>query len=104
MSSPSPVIKWLQWPHYQALLVVILIIVFSGVDKLMPRNDEFFDADAGPWIMATAMVFSFILLNVLMALREKSVRTYWGRSVIFSVGPTGIQLSLVLSPDRKPHR
>src|SRR5688500_9386236 len=73
-------------PLHQAAIIVALIIVLTLVDNFMPHDDEFFKANAGPWIVSTAMVLLFIVINTVVALRIDFIVPYWTFSVACFVG------------------
>ncbi len=86
MSQPNRLVTIFQKPAYQALLVVSLIVLLTGMDSLMPHDDTFFKVNAGPWIVSTAMVLLFILINTIVALRIDNITPYWIQSVLVYVG------------------
>ena len=69
-------------PIYQALFVVGLIIIFSLVDMFLPHSDEVLESKSGTWIVATAMILFFVILNAIVALRIEPIMPYWGTSLI----------------------
>ncbi|MEO5906433.1 MAG: hypothetical protein ABIQ11_06895 [Saprospiraceae bacterium] len=86
MSQPNRLVTIFQKPVYQSFLVVILILFLTGMDSLMPHDDEFFKVNAGPWIVSTAMVLLFILINTIVALRIENITPYWIQSVMVYLG------------------
>ena len=82
MSQPNWLVLIFQKPLYQALLVLSLILILTGMDSLMPHDDVFFKVNAGPWIVSTAMMLLFILINTIVALRIEKITPYWTQSVI----------------------
>ena len=85
MTQPNRLVTIFQKPVFQALLVLTLIILLTGMDALLPHDDVFFKANAGPWIVSTAMVLLFILINTIVALRIENITPYWIQSVILFV-------------------
>ena len=73
-------------PLYQALLVVSMTIVFSLIDKMMPHHTELLEINSGTWIVGTAMVLCYIILNSIVALRIEPIIPYWSKSVTFYIG------------------
>ncbi len=59
-----------------------MIILFTFIDNLMPHDDAFFKVNAGPWIVSTAMVLLFIIINTVVALRIELIIPYWSLSII----------------------
>jgi hypothetical protein len=53
------------------------------VDYVLPHSNSVFEKDSGPWIVSTAMVLCFVILNSIIALRIESIVPYWSQSVIF---------------------
>lgn len=86
MSQPNRLVTIFQKPAYQALLVTSLILLLTGMDSLMPHDDTFFKVNAGPWIVSTAMVLLFILINTIVALRIENITPYWIQSVLVYIG------------------
>lgn len=73
-------------PLYQAGLVASMILVFTLVDKMMPHANNLLEVNAGTWIVATAMMLCFVILNSLIALRIESIVPYWSKSVMLYLG------------------
>jgi len=73
-------------PRYQVLLVVTMTIVFSLIDKMMPHHSEIEELNAGAWIIGTAMILCFIILNTVVALRIEPILPYWSKSVMYFFG------------------
>jgi hypothetical protein len=86
MHKPSKLATIFVNPFYQALLVLAMILVFTLIDLAMPHRDDFFEVNSGPWIVTTAMILSFIILNSLVALRIEPIIPYWSKSVIIYLG------------------
>jgi hypothetical protein len=81
---PAPASKLIQLflkPHYQAALAAGLIIVFTLVDLVMPHNNTLFEVNAGTWIVATAMILSYVILNSVVAIRIEPVLPYFRNSI-----------------------
>lgn len=68
-------------PLYQALCIAGMMIVLTGLDSLMPHDDTLFKVNAGPWIVSTAMLLLYIILNTVLALRVDSILPYWIQSL-----------------------
>lgn len=81
ITQPSKLVAIFSKPHYQALLVVGMTIVFSLFDKMMPHHTELLEVNAGTWIVGTAMILCFIILNSIVALRIEPIIPYWSKSV-----------------------
>ena len=60
-------------------------VVFSLVDKMMPHHSAILELNSGTWIVATAMILCFIILNTIVALLVEPIIPYWSKSVIFYV-------------------
>jgi len=84
-TQPSRLITIFSKPLYQALLVVAMIIVFSLIDKLMPHHSGLFEVNSGSWIVATAMILCYIILNSVVALKTEPIIPYWSKSVMFYI-------------------
>ncbi len=63
-------------------MVAGMMIILTLLDNFMPQNNEFFNVNAGPWIVSTAMVLLFIILNTVVALRVKLFVPYWITSIV----------------------
>ncbi|HXR79781.1 MAG TPA: hypothetical protein VN763_02640, partial [Saprospiraceae bacterium] len=85
ITQPSRLIILFSKPLYQALLVVAMIIVFSLIDKILPHHTELFEVNSGSWIVATAMMLCYIILNSIVALKTEPILPYWGLSVVFYI-------------------
>lgn len=83
---PSKLITLFFKPLNQALLAVAMTIVFSLVDKLMPHHTELLEINSGTWIVGTAMILCFIILNTIVALRVEPIIPYWSKSVTIYIG------------------
>ena len=85
MKEPSRLITFFMKPLHQAGLIALLTIVLTLGDHFMPHDDAFFKVNAGPWIVSTAMVLLFIILNTLVALVIGPVIKYWTQSIMMFV-------------------
>ena len=86
IKEPSKLIIMFSKPLYQALLVVAMTIVFSLFDKMMPHHTELLEINSGTWIVGTAMILCYIILNAIVALRIEPIIPYWSKSVTFYIG------------------
>jgi hypothetical protein len=86
ITQPSRLITIFSKPLYQLLLVMAMSIVFSLVDKVLPHHTELLEVNSGSWIVGTAMILCFIILNTVVALRIEPIIPYWSKSVIFYIG------------------
>jgi hypothetical protein len=86
MTETSKLVTTFEKPLHQALLVACMIIVFSLVDLVLPHSNSLFEVNAGTWIVATAMMLCFVILNSIVALRIDPIIPYWSKSVIFYLG------------------
>lgn len=82
MNEPSRLGIFFLKPLHQAGLIVCMIIVLTIVDNMMPHDDLFFKVNAGPWIVSTAMMLLFIIINTVVALRIEIVIPYWTWSIL----------------------
>jgi len=62
-----------------------MIIVFSLVDKMMPHHSDLFEVNSGTWIVATAMMLCYIILNSVVALKTEPILPYWIQSVVLYI-------------------
>jgi len=85
ITEQSKLITIFSKPLYQFLLVIAMSIVFSLVDKVMPHHSAILELNSGTWIVATAMILCFIILNTIVALRIEPIIPYWTKSVIFYI-------------------
>src|SRR5678815_3821441 len=88
-------------PLYQALLVVAMTIVFSLIDKMMPHHTELLEINSGTWIVGTAMILCYIILNSIVALRIEPIIPYWSKSVTYYIRHTCFRLCMVISSQWK---
>ncbi len=86
MKQPSRLVTIFEKPLYQAGLVAGMILVFTLVDKMLPHANNLFEVNAGPWIVTTAMMLCFVILNSLVALRIEPIVPYWSKSVMLYLG------------------
>jgi hypothetical protein len=86
MIQSSRLITIFQKPLNQAFLIVAMMIVFSLIDFVLPHHNDLFDLNSGSWIVGTAMIFCFIILNTIVALRSEHILPYWTRSIFIFVG------------------
>jgi hypothetical protein len=82
MTQPSKLITIFSKPYYQATLIAGMIILFTLFDFILPHPDSIFEVNAGPWIVATAMILCYVILNTLVALRVEPIIPYVIVSVI----------------------
>ena len=59
-----------------------MIIVFTLVDYILPHPDSIFEGNSGPWIVATAMILCYVILNTLVSLRIEPILPYLILSVV----------------------
>ena len=69
-------------PLHQGGVIVCFIVVLTLVDSFMPHDDLFFKAKSGPWIVSTAMILLYIIVNTVVALRIDNAVPYWIYSII----------------------
>ena len=86
MIHSSKLVTIFEKPLHQAALVAAMIVVFSLVDLVLPHSNNLFEINAGTWIVATAMMLCFIILNSIVALRIEPIIPYWSTSVMFYLG------------------
>lgn len=86
MTEDSKLITIFQKPLHQAFLVIGMTIVFSLIDYIMPHQNGLLEKNSGTWIVGTAMIFCFIIVNTIVALRVQNILPYWSRSVLIFVG------------------
>jgi hypothetical protein len=82
MKQSSKPIYLLTKPLFQTLLVAAMIVVFTLIDLVLPHSNTLFETDSGSWIVATAMILFFVILNAIVALRIEHIIPYWTSSVI----------------------
>lgn len=85
ITQPSRLIAIFSKPIYQLALVMGMAIVFSLVDKVMPHHTELLEVNSGSWIVGTAMILCYIILNSVVALRVEPIIPYWSKSVTFYI-------------------
>ena len=86
MTQPSKLVTIFEKPLHQAALVACMIMVFSLFDMMLPHSNNLFEVNAGPWIVATAMMLCFVILNTIVALRIEPIIPYWSTSVMLYLG------------------
>ena len=86
MTQTSKLVTIFEKPLHQAALVASMILVFSVFDMMLPHSNNLFEVNAGPWIVATAMMLCFVILNTIVALRIEPIIPYWSASVMFYLG------------------
>jgi len=86
MSESLNLIAIFQKPLNQAALIVVMSIIFTLVDFVLPHHNELFEVDAGSWIVGTSMIFCFIIINTIVALRSEPIMPYWSKSVMIFIG------------------
>ncbi len=82
----SRLLVFMESPRNQALLSASLIVVLTLFDLAMPHQNTLLEAHSGSWIVATAMVLFFIILNSIVALRIEQGIPYWSQSVMYYLG------------------
>ena len=86
MSQPSKLATFFLKPLHQAAVILVMIILLTGIDLLFPHDDSLFDISSGPWIVSTAMILLFIVVNTVVALRIENILPYWSFSLLFYFG------------------
>ena len=86
MQATSKYIMLFLKPLNQALLAAGLMIVFTLVDLVMPHDNVLFEEDAGTWIVTTAMIFCYVILNAVVAIRIEPILPYWRNAVFCYLG------------------
>jgi len=86
MTQQSRLVTIFEKPLHQAGLVAAMILVFTLFDKMLPHANNLFEVNAGSWIVATAMMLCFVILNSIVALRIEPIVPYWSKSVIIYLG------------------
>jgi len=83
MQKSSRLVTVFSKPLYQALLIGCMILLFTLVDYILPHSNSLFEKNSGPWIVATAMMLCYVILNSIVALRIEPIVPYWSQSVIY---------------------
>lgn len=83
MQQSSKLVTTFSKPLYQAALVACMILLFTLVDYVLPHSNTLFEKNSGPWIVSTAMVLCYVILNSIVALRIEPIVPYWSKSVIY---------------------
>ncbi len=83
MQQSSKLVTIFSKPLYQAMLVGCMILLFTLVDYVLPHSNTLFEKNSGTWIVSTAMVLCFVILNSIVALRIEPIVPYWSKSVIY---------------------
>jgi hypothetical protein len=83
MQQSSKLVTTFSKPLYQAALVGSMILLFTLVDYVLPHSNTLFEKNSGPWIVSTAMVLCYVILNSIVALRIEPIVPYWSKSVIY---------------------
>ncbi len=86
MTEESRLIALCQKPLNQAAFVVIMMIIFSLIDKVMPHHYELLEVNSGTWIIGTAMISFFIILNAIVAFLTDIILPYWTKSILLFIG------------------
>ena len=86
MSEPSRLVTIFRKPLNQAALIVGMIIVFTLIDFVLPHHSTLFEQDSGSWIVGTAMILCYIIINTIIALRTEPIFPYWSKSILIYVG------------------
>lgn len=86
MLAPSRLLTFVETPRNQALLAAALILILTLFDLMMPHQNNLLEAHSGSWIVATAMVLCYVILNALVALKVEQVVPYWSQSVMYYLG------------------
>src|SRR4030095_27983 len=86
MNEPSRLVTIFQKPLHQVALIVGMTIVFTLIDKILPHNNLFFEEKSGSWIVGTAMIFCYIIINTILALRAEPILPYGSKSILIFVG------------------
>ncbi len=86
MTSPTRLVTFFSKPLNQVLLTTAMTIVFTLLDKALPHQNDFLEPNSGSWIVATAMILCFVILNTVVALRIEPILPYWSKSVTYYIG------------------
>lgn len=86
MNQPFKLATFFLKPLHQAAVILVLIILLTGIDLLFPHDDSLFDISSGPWIVSTAMILLFIVVNTVVALRIENILPYWSYSLLLYFG------------------
>lgn len=85
MTEENKLVTFFTKPLHQVLLIVSMTIVFSLVDWMLPHRQDLFEVNSGPWIVSTAMILCFVILNAIIALRAEPIIPYWTQSVMYFI-------------------
>ncbi|HZV71444.1 MAG TPA: hypothetical protein VFG10_17950 [Saprospiraceae bacterium] len=86
MTEQSRLITIFEKPFNQVLLIAGMTIVFSLIDLIMPHHSKLLELNSGTWIVGTAMIFCFVIINTIIALRMEPILPYWSRSIVIFAG------------------
>lgn len=85
MQEQSKLVTIFSKPLNQVFLVAGMTVVFTLIDKILPHNTILLEPDSGTWIVATAMILCYIILNTVIAIRIEPILPYWSKSVTYYV-------------------
>ena len=86
MTEQSRLVTIFENPFKQVMLIAAMTIVFSLIDFVMPHHSGLFEANSGTWIVGTAMIFCFVIINTIIALRMEPILPYWSKSIMIFAG------------------
>ncbi len=82
MTNHTNRLKRLRRPYLQAGIVALMVIVLTLVDAMLPHSEAIFEANTSSWIVATAMLLFFIILNSIVGLGVTNLLKYFSQSVV----------------------
>ena len=68
-------------PVYQASFVLVLGILIIMIGKLLGKAGLFEVSDLFPWLISTAFILLFAMMNVVLSLNVKKLTRYWSLSI-----------------------
>ena len=86
MTQPSKLVRIFSNPLYQVILVAVMTVVFTLLDKILPHPSTYLEPNSGTWIVSTAMILCFVILNTVVALRIEPITPYWSKSIMYYIG------------------
>ncbi len=73
-------------PFIQALLILIVGVLITGLEKLGNVVGLLTSDPNSPWIVFTSFILFFAIANSLMSLKAASMNKYWSRSIVAFAG------------------
>lgn len=89
-NSTAQFLNKLNNPIFQGASILAAVLIFNVISWLLNALNLMTADPTNPWLIATAFLLFYAMLNALLSLKANDFEKYWGRSVSCFLGLAAI--------------